>query len=56
MSKFRKKFSDKKWKKCCGSMCKDCDIYLAYREEYGKKEGEKKFRKDHGKMSVNKKL
>lgn len=56
MSKFRKNFSEKKWMKCCGSMCKDCDIYLSYREEFGKKEGDKKFLKDHEKMSGKKKL
>ncbi|HEX7357723.1 MAG TPA: hypothetical protein VF270_08465 [Ignavibacteriaceae bacterium] len=50
MSKLRKNFSEKEWKKCCGSFCKDCDIANAYRDNYGKKEGEKKFNKDYKKQ------
>ena len=49
MSKLRKKFTEKKWEKCCGSFCGDCDIANAYKKEYGKKEGEKKFKKDRKK-------
>ena len=51
MSSLRKKFLNKKWEKCCGSFCKDCEIAIAYKDEYGKKEGEKKFKKDHKKQS-----
>jgi len=50
MSKLRKEFSDKDWKECCGSFCNDCKIANAYREKYGKKEGEKKFNKDKKKQ------
>ena len=46
MTRLRKEFSEKEWKKCCGSFCKDCSIANAYREKYGKKEGEKKLIKD----------
>jgi hypothetical protein len=35
-------------------MCKDCDIYLSYKQEFGKKEGEKKFLRDHAKMAGKK--
>ena len=45
MSKLRKDFSEKEWKECCGNFCKDCKIAVAFREKYGKKEGEKKFNK-----------
>ncbi len=50
MSKIRKKFSDKEWNECCGSFCKDCKIANAYRKEFGKKKGEKKFKKDNKKQ------
>jgi hypothetical protein len=50
VAKFREQFSDKAWKKCCGHGCKKCDIHNAYLAEYGKKQGEKKFQKDHDKM------
>lgn len=43
MSRLRKEFTEKEWKKCCGSFCKDCDVANAYRKKYGKKEGEKSF-------------
>lgn len=46
MSKLGKDFTEKEWKECCGSFCKDCKISNAYREKYGKREGEKKFNKD----------
>lgn len=46
MSRLRKKFKEKEWKKCCGSLCKDCNIVNAYHKKYGKKDGEKKFLKD----------
>lgn len=49
MSRLRKNFTEKEWKKCCGSFCKDCDIANAYRDNFGKKEGEKKFIKDYKK-------
>jgi hypothetical protein len=40
MSKLRKDFSEKEWKECCGNFCKDCKIAVAFREKYGKKEGD----------------
>ncbi len=49
MSRLRKEFSEKDWKNCCGNFCKDCKIAIAYRKEYGKKNGEKKFIKDRKK-------
>ncbi len=51
MSKLRKDFSEKEWKECCGSFCKDCKIANTYRKKYGKKDGEKKFSKDKKKLS-----
>jgi maltose-binding protein MalE len=50
VAKFRKQFSKKQWKKCCGGHCKKCDIYNAYLDEYGAKSGKKRFDKDHDKM------
>jgi hypothetical protein len=49
MSKIRKNFTEKEWKDCCGSYCKDCKIAVAYKDKYGKKEGEKKLNKDRKK-------
>jgi hypothetical protein len=46
VSKLQKKFPDAEWKECCGSFCKDCKIASAYRNKFGKKEGEKKLKKD----------
>jgi hypothetical protein len=46
MSKIRKDFTEKEWKECCGSFCKDCTIANAYRKKYGKKVGEKKLLND----------
>jgi hypothetical protein len=50
MPDLKKKFSRKEWKDCCGKGCKKCDIHNAYLDAYGKKEGEKKFAKDHARM------
>ena len=50
MAKLRNEFGKKEWKKCCGSGCKKCGIFNAYLDEYGKKEGKKRFKKDHDKM------
>ena len=50
MTKLKKTFSDKKWKDCCGSFCKDCKIANAYSDEFGKKEGKKKFLKNYKKQ------
>jgi len=50
VAKFRKQFSKKQWKKCCGKGCKKCEIHSIYLDEYGKKPGEKRFEKDHDKM------
>ncbi len=50
MAKLREQFSDKAWKKCCGKGCGKCGIHAAYIDAYGKKAGEKKFAKDHGRM------
>ena len=50
MSKLKKQLTEKEWKDCCGGFCKDCKIAEAYREKYGKKEGEKKFIKDKKKF------
>ena len=49
MGKLRKVFTEKDWKDCCGSFCKDCKIAHAYRNKYGKKDGEKKLNKDKNK-------
>ncbi len=46
MSGLRKKFSKKEWLDCCGKLCDDCNISKAYKNHYGKKEGEKKLKKD----------
>jgi len=46
MSKLKEMFTEKEWEKCCGSFCKDCHIAKTYKKEYGKKEGEKKLKKD----------
>jgi hypothetical protein len=51
MSRLAKDFSKKKWKKCCGTGCKDCDIAAAYIEEYGKKDGKKRLKEDNEKMN-----
>jgi len=50
VAKFREQFTEKQWKKCCGKGCKKCDIHNAYLAVYGKKQGERKFQKDHDKM------
>jgi hypothetical protein len=50
MAKLRNEFSKKEWKHCCGNGCKKCAIHNAYLDAYGKKEGEKKFAKDHDRM------
>ena len=50
MAKFRKQFSPKAWKKCCGKGCRKCEIHAAYLAEFGTAAGEKKFRKDHDRM------
>lgn len=50
MSKLKKDFSEKEWKDCCGGFCKDCKTAKAYRNKYGKKDGEKKFIKDFKKQ------
>jgi hypothetical protein len=50
MAKLKDQFSDKQWSKCCGKGCKKCEIHNAYLAEFGKKEGEKRFQKDHDKM------
>lgn len=54
MSKLRKKFSAKKWAKCCGSFCEDCKIANTYRDEYGKKKGKRKFTDDYIKLLEDK--
>jgi len=46
MSKLKNLFTKKEWEKCCGSFCKDCHIAKTYKKEYGKKDGEKKLKKD----------
>lgn len=51
MSKLRKFYSDKEWQDCCGKMCDDCKIALAYRKRYGKKEGSQKLKKDKKKYN-----
>lgn len=45
MSKLRKKFSEKEWQECCGKVCDDCRIALAYKKHYGRSEGGKKLKK-----------
>jgi hypothetical protein len=50
MSELRKTFKKKEWKDCCGSFCNDCNIANAYRDKFGKKDGEKKFNKDFKKQ------
>jgi hypothetical protein len=50
MTKLRNEFPKKDWKHCCGKGCTKCDIHNAYLDAYGKKEGEKKFAKDHARM------
>lgn len=50
MSKLRKKFSEKEWQDCCGKLCDDCKIARAYMKQYGRKEGEKKIKKDQKKV------
>jgi hypothetical protein len=50
MAKLRDEFPKKDWKHCCGKGCKKCAIHNAYLDAYGKKEGEKKFAKDHDRM------
>jgi hypothetical protein len=46
MAKLRKKFSKSAWKDCCGKFCDDCKIAEAYAKEYGKRDGEKKLKRD----------
>ncbi len=46
MSRLQKKFSVKDWQDCCGKLCDDCKVAEAYKNHYGKKEGEKKLKKD----------
>jgi hypothetical protein len=49
MTKFRKKFSKRAWRDCCGKICDDCKIADAYIKEYGKNNGKKKLKSDHKK-------
>ena len=51
MAKFRKKFSNSAWRDCCGKFCDDCKIADAYIKEYGKKDSQKKFKRDYKKIS-----
>lgn len=46
MSKLRKEFSEAAWKDCCGKFCDDCKIAESYKDKYGKKEAQKKLKKD----------
>lgn len=50
MSKLRNKFSKKEWQDCCSKLCDDCKIAHAYVKHYGKKDGEKKIKKDKKKV------
>ena len=50
MSKLRHNFSHKEWKDCCTKFCKDCKIAQAYKEKFGKKEGQHKLKKDQRKV------
>jgi hypothetical protein len=51
MSKFRKKFTKRSWKDCCGKFCDDCKITRAYIKEYRKKNSRKKFKQDYKKIN-----
>lgn len=50
MSKLRKKFKEKEWQDCCGKLCVDCKIAKAYKKHFGKKDAEKKIKKDRNKI------
>jgi hypothetical protein len=50
MAKFRERFSEKQWQKCCGKGYKKCAIHDAHFDEFGRKTDEKKFAKDHDRM------